>query len=238
MGSSVGLKRKTVPFVTVDEKRELPFTVELEIASLFTLAEARRGGEPLSTMARVYYPLHIHRWEGRALLIDLLGLNHTSIRYNIIPDMETFEKTLKTWCEEPDVFLEALKKSEALVKGFAGQKTVKIKGLVQPKKDVCDFLKDMCDLESMDEPMVFKPVLKHGDIESIIDSLCSLRDDIDRDLKSLKRAKSCLKEVLYIARKVVEEIQNIRDKSSKIKTKMRRKLKKTKKDTKRFWSPN
>jgi len=225
----VGLKRKTVPFVTVDEKRELPFTRDLELASLFTLAEARRDGEPLSAMARVYYPLHIHRWEGGVLLIDLLGLNHTSIRYNVIPDVDAFERALEAAADDPDALREALKKAD-LFKGFAGRKTVRIDGLiVQPKsEELSEFLGSASDFKAWDEAVVFKPVLKSGDIESIISSINSLRGAIKSDLKSLERAKSCLRDALGVSKKVVnEEIQNIRDRSAKVKARMKKELERT-----------
>ena len=231
----MSIKSKTIPYVMVGEKRDPPFTMELELASLFTIAETHRGQETLSAMARVYYPLRIHRWDGGVLLIDMLGLNHTSIGYNIIPHVEEFKRALADASEDQGAFEAVLRKSDKLFKEFAGRKTVKIDGLlVPPKKEVGKFLMDICDFKHTDGPVVFEPVLKSVDIESITDTLRSLRRDIEKDLRDLERAKGSLRDALHILRKVVEEeIGNIRDGSAKVKTKIRGKLKKTKRRCKR-----
>jgi len=228
----VAVKRKTVPYAMVDEKRVLPFTRELELASLLVLAEARRKRDRPSSMARVYYPLHILRWEGGALLIDLLRLNHTSIKYDVIPKVDEFERVLDASSEEPDAFRKALRSKGARFKGFAGHKTVRINGLIVQRgksEELSKFLGNMYDFEPVDEPVIFKPVLKNGDIKSIIASIRSLREDIEGDLKLLERAKRSMMGALDIARKVLnEEIQNIRDRSTKVKAPMRKEFEKVK----------
>lgn len=230
MGRLVGLKAKTIPYATVDDKRAHPFTSDLELASLFVLAEARRGRKPLSAIARVYYPLHIHPWEGGALLIDLLGLNYASVSYSAIPDVEEFVRALGTSLEDPKTFREVLRDKGSIFKKFAGRKTMRINGLIQPSEsaELSEFLMNLSDFP-MDEPVVFEPVLKSGEIESIIGSIYSLRDAIEIDLKSLAKAKRSLRDALDIGKKVLnEEIQNIRDRSSKVKARMRRAFEKTK----------
>lgn len=225
-------KRKTVPYATVDETRDRPFTRDLQFASLFVLAQARRKGEPFSAMTRVYYPLHIHSWEGGVLLIDLLGLNYTSIGYRFIPDVDEFERILDAASDDPDAFQDALKKKGASFDKFAGQKTVKIKGLITQRgksEELHEFLGGICDFEPVDEPAVFKPVLNRGDIESIIDSIHSLRDDVNGDLKSLEQAKRSLMRGLDSVRKAMrEEIQNIWDRSAEVKAQMRKAFEETK----------
>ena len=231
MGSLVDPKQKTIRYVMVGEKRDQPFTREMELASLFTLAEARQKVEPLSAMAHVYYPLRIQRWEGGALLIDLLGLNQASIKYDIVPDLEGFEDALAAASDDPHAFREVLRRRGPLFKGFAGKRTVKIRGLIkQPKSDELPALmKDMRDLKAEDEPVAFKPVLKGGDIEAIIDSIYSLRGDLEGDLKRLERARRSMMSSLGVVRKVIEEeIGNIRDRSAKVKARMRKQFEKFK----------
>ena len=217
--------KKTVPYATVDERRDLPFTGDLELASLFVLAEARREMAPLSAMARVYYPFHIHSREGGVLLIDLLGLNRASVKYRIIPDVDDFEKALDAASQYPDAFREALKNKGNLFKEFAGQRTLRINGLiVRPGKseELSDLLENTSDLDTVDEPFIFKPTLRSDDIESIIGSIRSLGEDIEGDLKSLERAKRSLMDALDASMKALEEeIQDIRDRGSKVKARRR-----------------
>ena len=226
-------KMLTVPYAILDEKRGLPFTTDLELASLFILAEARREQKPPLAMARIYYPLHMHRWDNGVLLIDLLNMNHASIRYNVIPDVERFERALNASSDEPDAFIKALKKEGDSFKEFSGRKTVKIDGLiVQPNKseELKGFVKDVFIFEPKDEPIVFSPVLKNEDIESILDSIRSLRESVEGDLNLLERAKRSMTNALNIANKVLEEeIQNIQDRSAKVKAQLRKELDKVKK---------
>jgi len=230
--SSVGPDRKTIPYAIVDAKRDTPFTRDLELASLFVVAEARRGREPLSAMALLHYPLHVHRWEGGVFLVDLLGLNHASVKYQVIPDVDEFERALDAVSDDPAVFREALEEKGAHFSKFAGQKTLRINGLiVNPRKsgELGDLLENFCDLDAGDEPVVFKPVLKGGDVEGIISSIRSLRRDIRVDLERLERAKRSLTDALDIARKVVEEeIQNIREGSAKTLALLRKEYEKAK----------
>ncbi len=50
----MSLPRKTIPYASVDGSRERPFTGELEVASLYILADARRGSDRLSATSLVY----------------------------------------------------------------------------------------------------------------------------------------------------------------------------------------
>lgn len=232
----MGLK-KTIPYAIIDVRREQPFTKEMELASLFVLAEASREKEPLTSMTLAYYPIRTHRWEDGVLLIDLLGLNHTSIKYGVLPDVETFVKILAAKCEEPDAFMEAMKRGEALVKDFAGRKTIKFQGLiVQPKtEDLSTLLENVSDFDPGDGPMIFEPILKDDDVESIIDSICSLREGLGGDRKPLERAKSSLMDSLDVAMKVLdEEIQNIQERGVKVKAQMKREFEKLKKRSKKI----
>ncbi len=226
-------KMLTVPYAILDDKRGLPFTTDLELASLFILSEARREQNPSSAIARIYYPLHMHRWDNGVLLIDLLNMNHASIRYNVIPDVERFERALNASSDEPDAFRKTLKKEGGSFKEFSGRKTVKIDGLiVQPNKseELKGFVKDASIFEPKDEPIIFSPVLKNGDIESILNSIRSLRESVEGDLNLLERAKRSMTEALNIANKVLEEeSQNIQDRSAKVKAQLKKELDKVKK---------
>lgn len=220
----MGPKMKVVPYATVDDRRDVPFTRELELASLFVLAEARRGREPLSGITLVYYPFHIRSWEGRILLIDQLGLNRTQIRYRIIPDVEDFKRAVDATSSDPDAFSKTLMEKGPVFKGFAGRKNVSINGLiVQPgkSKELSEILEKTKALDPIDEPAVFKPILNSDDIASIIDSIRSLRRDIEGDVKSLNEAKRSLKGALETSRKALEnEIEEIRARGAEAKARM------------------
>ncbi|MCW3991415.1 MAG: hypothetical protein NWE79_01805 [Candidatus Bathyarchaeota archaeon] len=221
----MGTKRRVVQYSTVDAKREHPFTGDLELASLFALAEARRGRDPLTAMARVYYPFHIRRWEGGVLLVDQLGLNHASIRYRIIPDVDEFKRALDAASNDPVALREALMEKGALFRGFAGRRMIRIDGLiVQPGKagELSELLENAVDLEPGDGPLVFKPVLKRGDVESIVGSISSLRGEIEGDLRHLEWAKRSIPGALDRSRGALKgEIKAIREGGAEVKARLR-----------------
>ncbi|KON31283.1 hypothetical protein AC482_01295 [miscellaneous Crenarchaeota group-15 archaeon DG-45] len=221
----MGPKRKAIPYATADERRDLPFTEDMELASLFALAEARSAGDPLQAISRVCYPLHIRPWEGGALLIDQLGLSHASIRYRVIPDVDDFKRALAASSDDPYALREVLNEKGAVFKGFSDQKRVRIDGLiVRPGKsgNLSELLGSGGDLEAGDKPEVFKPVLRRGDLGSVVRSIQSLRRDIKGDLRSLEGAKRSLMAALLRSRRALEgEIQAIRDEGIKAKAQLK-----------------
>ena len=73
MVSLMGLAKLTIPYVSGDDDRGQPSTEDLQLASLYILADARRGGAPISATVRANYPFQLKRFEGGILLIDQLG---------------------------------------------------------------------------------------------------------------------------------------------------------------------
>lgn len=230
LGDSVSLLERTIPYASVEGSREQPFTEDLQLASLYILADARRGTEPLSAMSFIHYPLQFRRGQKGILMIDMLGLNQTTFKFNVIPAVNGFIKALDTTSEDPDAFLKALRSRTAHFKAFSRKRTVIFKGLLSHSKnldEVKDMLEKTIEFNQGDKHNVFDPVLKEKDINAVFNSLISLREDITEDEKSLNRARQSLMDALGITKKVLkEEIQNIKGDSSKIKASMKRTLKK------------
>ena len=105
----MSLSRRTIPYVSVEGSRDEPFDEGLQLASLYILADSIRGKSPLSATALLYYPIQIRRWDGGAVLIDMLGLNQTSFKLRRIPDVEGFGRELESASEDPGAFRKALK---------------------------------------------------------------------------------------------------------------------------------
>jgi len=215
----LSLPRKTIPYASVDASRERPFTHELEIASLYILADARRGSDRLTATSLVYYPFQIRKWEGEMVVVDMLGLNELKFRYNHIPDVETFQEKLDAVIEDPQAFLNALKEGREVYGNFPGWDTLSIRGLVsRPGKpeEVEALLQSAQELRDYGGSNIFQPTLKARDVRAIFSQLNSIERDINRDVRTLTRAKASLGKALNIALKVLdEEVENVRDSSAK-----------------------
>ncbi|MFQ6054333.1 MAG: hypothetical protein ACE5OO_08920, partial [Candidatus Bathyarchaeia archaeon] len=115
-----------------------------------------------------------------------------------------------------------------LFKDFAGRRTIRIDGLiVRPgmSKELSELLAEAMD-STADEPVVFEPVLKSRDIESIIGSLHSLRGEIEGDLRRLEEAKRSLRDALNTSRKTLkEEIRSIWARGAEVRSRMREEFK-------------
>jgi len=216
---------KTIPYATVDDRRIRPFTEDLELASIFTMAEIRRKKAPLNSMVRVYYPFHVRSWEGNSLLIDMLGISRASIKYRNIPDITGFDSALKSASDDPDAFRDAMEREGGIFKKSAGQRTINIKGLIARPEvagELSSLLNNTDNLGARKKPFIFKPVLTKSDVRSIIKQICSIRDDIESDMKTLEGTTQRLMEAFAKTRKTLEErIQDTKDRSSEVKVRIK-----------------
>jgi len=216
---------KTIPYATVDDRRIRPFTEDLELASIFTIAEIRREKAPLTSMSRVYYPFHIRSWEGNSLFIDMLGISRASIKYRNIPDVTGFESALKTASDDPDAFREALEKEGGIFKKSTGQRSINIKGLIarpEVTEELSNLLNNTDNMGARKKPFIFKPVLTKSDVRSIIKQICSIRDDIERDMKTLEGTTQRLMEAFAKTKNTLEkQIQDTKDRSSEVEARIK-----------------
>ena len=215
----MSLPVKTIPYASVDESRERPFTGELEVASIYILADARRGSDRLSATSLVYYPFQVRSWGGEMVVVDMLGLNELKFRYNQVPDVGDFQARLDAAVEDPHAFLTVIKEGRAVYGNFPGYETLSIRGLVsRPGKpeEVETLLSSAQEFKEYDSSKVFKPALKSRDVRAIFSQLDSIGKDIERDVRALTRAKAGLGKAVNVALKVLdEELENVRDSSSK-----------------------
>ena len=214
----MSLPRKTIPYASVDGSRERPFTGELEVASLYILADARRGSDRLSATSLVYYPFQVRRWGGGMVVVDMLGLNELKFRYNQVPDVDGFQERLDAVVEDPQAFLNVLKDGREVYGNFPGWETLSIRGLVSKSgkpEEVEALLQSAQEFKEYDGSKVFQPALRARDVRAIFSGLNSIGKDIDRDVRTLSNAKAGLGKALNVVLKVLdEEVENIRDSSA------------------------
>ena len=226
----MSLSRRTIPYVSVEGSRDEPFDEGLQLASLYILADSIRGTSPLSATALLYYPIQIRRWDGGAVLIDMLGLNQTNFKLRRIPDVGGFGKELESASEDPDAFRKALKRRSSHFSEFSDQQTIAIKGLLtKPRKteEVQDLLERSVELDQRKGSLVFRPVMKGGEVTAIFNALDTLRGKIQNDVENLEAARQGLRDALGIVEKVLnEEVQNIKDSSAKTEDRLGRDLRK------------
>lgn len=226
----MGLAKLTIPYVSGETKGGPPFTEDLRLASLYILADARRGATPLSAKLFARYPFQLRRFDGGTILIDMLGLNQTRIKYSRIPNTDGFIAALEKASEDPGDFLTALRGKASHFKDFSGQETITLKGLISnpgKREEVQSLLEKTVKFDLGTSPIIFEAVLKEKDVKELFSSLNSLKKELVEDQKSLEKAKGGLRSSLDIEKKVLkEETQNIRDSSDRIQGRLKGSLKK------------
>jgi peptidoglycan hydrolase CwlO-like protein len=228
----MGSKRLTVPYVLDDGSRGQSFTRELELASLYVVGDSRRGLGALEAAAFVTYPLLLKQYDGGSVMIDSLGLHKTSLRYDHIPEVETFIKVVDNASVEPGNYLKTLKRLSSHFKDFTGKETLTFKGLVaQPPNigDIKSLLERTIEPKTGTNPTIFNPVLKDANIKEVIDSIMKMNKSLEEDQKTLEKPKKVLQESLDTARKVLmEETLNVKDSSAKVQARLKGSLEKKK----------
>jgi hypothetical protein len=226
----MGSKRLTVPYVLDDGSRGQPFTNELELASLYIVGDSRRGTGVLEAVSFANYPLLFKRFDGGSVMVDPLGLHKISLRYDLIPNVETFIKAVDKLSVEPDSYLKGLKGLSGHFKEFTGQENMTFNGLVaQPPKlgEINSLLERTIEPETKVNSIIFNPILKDSEVKSVLDSLKKLKKTLGEDQKTLEKAKKGLQESLGTVRKVLkEESLNIKDSSANIQERLKGALEK------------
>jgi hypothetical protein len=223
-------KRLTVPYVLDDGSRGQPFTKDLELASLYIVGDSRRGAGVLKAASFATYPLLFKQYEGGSVMVDPLGLHRTSLRYDLIPEVETFIKAVDRASVDPEKYLKTLKGFSGHFKEFTGQETLTLNGLVAkpPKlREINGLLEMTVAPETNIHSIIFNPILEDTEINTVLDALKRLKKNLEVDQKTFEKAKKGLNESQDTARKVLkEESLNIRDSSAKIQERLKGALEK------------
>ena len=213
-------KKLTVSYVLDNGSRGQPFTKELELASLYLVGDSRKGTGTLEAASFANYPLLFKRYEGGSVLIDLLGIHKTSLRYDLLPDIEKFIKAVDKVSVEPEKYLKRLKRLSGHFKDFTGQENITFNGLVpQPPKliEINGLLERTMVPETKGKTNIFNPVIGDAEVKAVLRSLKQLNKNLKDDQKTLEKARKGLQESLDTARKVLnEESLNVKDSSIKI----------------------
>ncbi len=235
----MGSKMLTVPYVLDDGSRGQPFTKELELASLYIVGDSRKGTGVLKAASFANYPLLFKRYEGGSVMVDLLGLHRTSLRYDLIPDVEGFITAVDKVSVDPKNYVKTLKGRSDHFKEFIGQETLTFNGLVaKPPKleEIIGLLERTMEPKTNINSIIFNPILEDAEINTVLNTLKKLKKNLEGDQKTLEKAKNGLHESLDTARKVLkEESLNTKDSSLKIQERLKGALEKKRSRLKRKW---
>ena len=148
-GIGSAFKQFLFPFSTLAENRKEPFTLDLEAAAVFSLAEldrgkgggiiSRRPEETIAFVAKVGYPLWLFPWFETALIFD--GFNRSSyiLHYAVIPDINAFIENLKRSSKTRETHTAFLSDHINYFQAPVTEKSVVVNGLIREPEFLNEF---------------------------------------------------------------------------------------------------
>ena len=226
-----GLKTRLIlPFAVSAEDRIKAFTKDMEIATIFYLAESNREkgeghilkktDEKLVFIAEACYPMWFVPWGGATLLFDGLGVTSHTLSYDRLPDIKAFNKDIRRSAKTCKAYSMALSRNSNYFKNFAGKEEKTIEGLITSPDFIQDFSLYRSKVEKTEKPLaakvVLSPILNKSEISASVRDLSDLRARIDEDVKNLDASMKLLSTTTREKVKAIrEEIQEIRKKFDK-----------------------
>ncbi len=244
---SVRVSRLLLPFAVPDEDRGKPFTEEMELATIFCLAESekgkggvlKKGEEEIVFVAKACYPLWIVPWEGRNVLFDGINIINHQLSYEVMPDIQVFNDEVRGSAETRETYSAVLSDHLNYFQGFLNNEEKTIDGLITGS----DFIKDLksyfLEAKAIRRPLaknvVLSPVLDKSAVSSSINELSDHYASLKKDVKSLrdtmkllgmatkKRVRALNKEIKSIQKEFDKKISRTRTSVAKKRREIKRK---------------
>jgi hypothetical protein len=224
-GIGSAYKQFLLPFSALSENRKEPFTADLEAAAVFSLSEldrAKGGGllsrgpeERIVFIAKIGYPLWLFPWSKTTLIFDGFNRSSHTLRYAVIPDINTFIDNLKRSSKTRETHMAFLSDHINYFQAPVTEEAVVINGLITEP----EFLKEFetyrheareTEDESPDVGLL-TPTIDESTIASILKELESLHFSFKRDVDGFYR---CMK---FINKATNHYTQVLRSKTRSVK---------------------
>ena len=194
--------QRFLPFCVLSEKRGVPFTPDLEAATIFTLAELERskgGGmilkqpeEMTMFIAKLSYPVWVSPWREIALSFD--GLNQTSYtqRYLSVSDVSRFVENLKRGARTLETLQAFLSDHLNYFQVPPVEKNLIVKGLMTDSQFMTEFNlfrrgAEGAETEASGTSLIL-PTLDESLVEAGIHDLETLQQTLQTNIDSLFRS--------------------------------------------------
>jgi hypothetical protein len=225
IASEVG--KYILPFSVLSERRRKPFTAEMEIAAVFSVAELNRkkgtrillklSKEKIVFISKIGYPLRLLPFSNKVLLFDGLGVSDYNLQYSMILNIKHLAGILKTGPKTLETHMALLTDNTNYFGAPVKEKNHLVKGLISNP----DFLKEMDSyrqeaIKMENQPIkigLLSPTIEESRLLSITHELADLHSTFEKDIKTLnisikllnKATQNFLKELSEEAKAIREE---------------------------------
>jgi hypothetical protein len=171
-------EKNLLPFATLAQASEEPFTKDAERAAVYCLAELDRdkgGGffkkrppEKLVFITEVYYPFWIAPFGNLVILLDGLNLASHSIPYSVLPDFKVFKDNMKARSETRQAYATFLSNSLNYFQVSGNEETKVIDGLITDADFLKEFLPYTDEAATTEAPVVDSVLVSPANDEAAI----------------------------------------------------------------------
>ena len=214
-----GVAKLILPFTVPSRDRGEPLRRDMELASIFALAEIDRdkgGGliskktpERIRFLSEVCYPLWLVPWKDRTLLFDGFGMMKYSFSFHVIPDAGVFLNELKGSSDRCETYLNFLSNNLDYFNTPLGSGRKVINGLVADPKFIEEFAPYLDEAVSvkgaLEGRLILSPIINRVTLKSLVKGITYFTDALERDLKRLQYIADTLKATTQRHIRAIEE---------------------------------
>ena len=204
LGIGSAYKQFLLPFSSHSENRKEPFTYDLEVAAVFSLAEldrgkgsgilSRRPEEKIAFIAEVGYPLWLFPWSETTLIFDGFNRSSHTLRYAVIPNVNAFIENLKRGSKTRETHMAFLSDHLNYFQAPLTEEAVVVNGLIREPAFLREFESSRQEAKEIaDEPEnvgLLSPTFDESTIASILKELEHLHTSFKKDINGFYR---CMK---------------------------------------------
>jgi len=208
-----------LPFAVSSKERKISFTKEMELATVFYIAESdRKKGEgiflkkPLEELlfiSECSYPIWLVPWGGRTLLFDGLGVSQRALIYDVLPDVKKFVSDVEGSAEKLEAYSATLSDHIHYFQSASKVEERTILGLVTSPDFIDDFSSYLSQAEATEPSKVkaicLSPIIDESSIATSLNELLELKTTLEKDIENLRYSMKLLKDTTS---KHVDVLQN------------------------------
>jgi len=212
-----------LPFAVSAKDGEV-FTLNMEVAAVLLLAEARRrklgffGADRKAVfVSKLHYPLWFVPWEDGSLVIDGLDVFSAVFKCPALPDVASFVEDVEQGMFDRKLFWASLEKHEKTFAEFAGSVEVKVDALISDREllsAVFEYVGEASSAQFGENVSVVLAPPKldaHGAVERAR-QVSRLHKQVQSEISSLEYVRSLLNEAVSLHEQMIlKEIEFTRE---------------------------
>lgn len=208
-----------LPFAVSSKDRKISFTKEMELATVFYMAESDRSKgegillkkpiEELLFISECCYPIWLVPWRRRTLLFDGLGVTQRILTYDVLPDVKTFVNDIEGGAEKLEAYSAALTDHVHYFQSASRVEERTILGLITSPDFIEDFSSYLSQSEATEPSKVkaicLSPIVDESSIAASLNELLGLKTTLEKDIENLRYSMKLLRDTTS---KHVDVLQN------------------------------